>query len=151
MLAENGLDPEALELEITENSLMTNGVGAHDVLARLRAMGVSLSIDDFGTGYSSLSRLRDLSIDRVKIDRSFVTNMSTRQDDAVIVRSIIDLARNLGLRVVAEGVETMRTWAALLDMGCDIAQGYVISRPLPAHQFDAWLETVTPTPLEFAR
>ena len=144
MLAENGLDPEALELEITENSLMTNGVGAHDVLARLRAMGVSLSIDDFGTGYSSLSRLRDLSIDRVKIDRSFVTNMSTRQDDAVIVRSIIELAKNLGLSSVAEGVEDSEVWTMLDSMGCTEAQGFLFAPPVPAVEMRALLNATAP-------
>jgi EAL domain-containing protein (putative c-di-GMP-specific phosphodiesterase class I) len=110
-----------------------------------------LAIDDFGTGYSSLSYLKRLPVDEVKIDTSCVLNMQRAANDAVIVRSIIDLARNLGLRVVAEGVETTSTWDALHDMGCDIAQGYVISRPLPADQLSAWLETVTPARLEFAR
>ncbi len=114
-------------------------------------MGLTVAIDDFGTGYSSLSYLKRLPVDEIKIDKSFVLNMQHDENDAVIVRSIIDLARNLGFRVVAEGVETMSTWEALRDMGCDIAQGYVISRPLPADQLGAWLETVKPTPLAIAR
>jgi EAL domain-containing protein (putative c-di-GMP-specific phosphodiesterase class I) len=140
----SGVDPSRLILEITETSVMSDAEYAMQVLNRLAAMGLTLAIDDFGTGYSSLSYLKRLPVDEVKIDKSFVLNMQEDENDAVIVRSIIDLARNLGLRVVAEGVETMATWAALRDMGCDIAQGYVISRPLPADQLGAWLETMTP-------
>src|SRR5205823_10760119 len=114
------------------NALMKDGPATRDVLARLRAMGVSLSIDDFGTGYSSLARLRDLAIDRVKIDRSFITNMSRHPDDAVIVRSIIELARNLGLESVAEGVEDDAAWALLATMGCDEAQGFLLAPAIPA-------------------
>jgi diguanylate cyclase len=126
---------------------MSDAEYAMQVLNRLAAMGLTLAIDDFGTGYSSLSYLKRLPVDEVKIDKSFVLNMQEDENDAVIVRSIIDLARNLGLRVVAEGVETMATWSALRDMGCDIAQGYVISRPLPADQLGAWLESMTPLPV----
>jgi diguanylate cyclase (GGDEF)-like protein len=150
-LSVSGVDASKLVLEITETSVMSDAEYAMHVLNRLSAMGLTLAIDDFGTGYSSLSYLKRLPVDEVKIDKSFVLNMQQDDNDAVIVRSIIDLARNLGLRVVAEGVETESTWDALHDMGCDIAQGYVISRPLPADQLSAWLETVTPTPLEFAR
>src|SRR5205823_11516552 len=114
------------------NALMKDGPATRDVLARLRAMGVSLSIDDFGTGYSSLARLRDLAIDRVKIDRSFITNMSRHQGDAVIVRSIIELARNLGLESVAEGVEDQEVWSLLVAMGCDEAQGFLLAPPVTA-------------------
>src|SRR5205807_13903 len=149
-LGVSGVDPSRLILEITETSVMSDAEYAMQVLNRLAAMGLTLAIDDFGTGYSSLSYLKRLPVDEVKIDKSFVLNMQHDENDAVIVRSIIDLAGNLGLRVVAEGVETTSTWDALRDMGCDIAQGYVISRPLPADQFDAWLETVTPTPLKIA-
>jgi len=133
-----------LVLEITETSVMSDAVYAMQVLNRLSTMGLTLAIDDFGTGYSSLSYLKRLPVDEVKIDKSFVLNMQEDENDAVIVRSIVDLARNLGLRVVAEGVETTSTWDALRVMGCDIAQGYVISRPLPADQLSAWLATVTP-------
>jgi diguanylate cyclase (GGDEF)-like protein len=140
----SGVDVSHLVLEITETSVMSDAEYALRVLDRLSAMGLTLAIDDFGTGYSSLSYLKRLPVAEVKIDKSFVLNMQHDDNDAVIVRSIVDLARNLGLRVIAEGVETAETWGALRDMGCDIAQGYVISQPLPADQLTAWLETVTP-------
>ena len=139
-----------LILEITETSVMSDAEYAMRVLNRLSAMGLTLAIDDFGTGYSSLSYLKRLPVDEVKIDKSFVLNMQDDENDAVIVRSIIDLAGNLGLRVVAEGVETEDAWDALRDMGCDIAQGYFISRPLPADQLGAWLETMVPARLAAA-
>jgi diguanylate cyclase (GGDEF)-like protein len=140
-LDEAGVDPSQLVLEITESSLMSDARHVLGVLNRLAAMGMTLAIDDFGTGYSSLSYLKRLPVNQVKIDKSFVLNMHNDANDAAIVRSIVDLARNLGLRVVAEGVETMAAWQTLADIGCDVAQGYVLSRPLPADRFDAWLET----------
>jgi diguanylate cyclase (GGDEF)-like protein len=150
-LSSSGIDVSKLVLEITETSVMSDAEYAMQVLNRLSAKGLSLAIDDFGTGYSSLSYLKRLPVDEVKIDKSFVLNMREDENDAVIVRSIIDLARNLGLRVVAEGVETAPTWDALRDMGCDIGQGYVISRPLPADQLSAWLETVAPAVADVGR
>jgi EAL domain-containing protein (putative c-di-GMP-specific phosphodiesterase class I) len=150
-LTVSSVDPSKLTLEITETSVMSDAEYAMRVLNRLSAMGLTLAIDDFGTGYSSLSYLKRLPVNEVKIDKSFVLNMQEDENDAVIVRSIIDLARNLGLRVVAEGVETTDAWEALRGMGCDIAQGYYISRPLPADQFGAWLETVTPTAVGVGR
>jgi diguanylate cyclase (GGDEF)-like protein len=135
------VQPSQLVLEITETSLMSDARHVMAVLSRLAAMGLTLAIDDFGTGYSSLSYLKRLPVKEVKIDKSFVLNMHHDENDAVIVRSIVDLARNLGLRVVAEGVETPGAWQALRDMGCDLAQGYVLSRPLPADRLDAWLLT----------
>ena len=146
-----GVDASKLVLEITETSVMSDAEYAMRILKRLSAMGCTLAIDDFGTGYSSLSYLKRLPVDEVKIDKSFVINMQDDENDAVIVRSIIDLARNLGLRAVAEGVETATAWDALRAMGCDIAQGYFISRPLPAEQLTAWLETVMPAPVGIAR
>ena len=112
---------------------------ALDVLERLRALGVRLSLDDFGTGHSSLAYLKRLPLDEVKIDRSFVIGMSEDSDDAAIVRSTIDLARHLGLEVVAEGVETEAILRDLVDLSCDVAQGYYLSRPLPAHELSGWL------------
>jgi EAL domain-containing protein (putative c-di-GMP-specific phosphodiesterase class I) len=127
---------EQLECEISEHTVMADPVRATAVLAGLRELGVGLSLDDFGTGHSSLSYLKRLPLDEVKIDRSFVAGMAADENDAVIVRSTIDLARNLGLRVVAEGVETAEIMDALRELRCDVAQGYVISRPLPADELD---------------
>lgn len=128
-----------LELEITESSIMDDPVRSIGVLTRLATMGISLSIDDFGTGYSSLSYLKRLPVDSLKIDKSFVLGMEADENDAIIVRSIIDLGRNLGLKVVAEGVESPEVNAALRAMGCDTAQGFGISRPLPAEKLSPWL------------
>jgi EAL domain-containing protein (putative c-di-GMP-specific phosphodiesterase class I) len=110
------------------------------VLNRLSEMGIHLAIDDFGSGYSSLAYLRRLPVGVIKIDRSFVMNMDEDGDDAAIVRSTIDLGRNLGLEVVAEGVESRQTWERLRALGCTVAQGYYLSRPVPAPDLRAWLE-----------
>jgi EAL domain-containing protein (putative c-di-GMP-specific phosphodiesterase class I) len=109
------------------------------VLDKLAAMGVRLSIDDFGTGYSSLAYLKRLPVNEIKIDRSFVMNMGEDEDDAVIVRSTIDLGRNLGLDVVAEGVESEEIWNELSSLGCHVAQGYYLSRPVPPDELSAWV------------
>ena len=117
-----------------------------EVLGRLRAMGLRLSLDDFGTGHSSLAYLKRLPLDEVKIDRSFVAGMTEDDNDAVIVRSTIDLARNLGLDVVAEGVEDEAILRELGALHCDIAQGFFLSRPLPAADLAVWLrERAAPT------
>jgi diguanylate cyclase (GGDEF)-like protein len=137
------VDPRFLELEITETSLMSDPARATDVLARLSARRLRLSIDDFGTGYSSLAFLRQLPVDEIKIDKSFVMNMLTDENDAVIVRSTIDLGRNLGLRVVAEGVETEEIWGRLAYMGCDLAQGNYLSEPLAPEPLVVWLQETT--------
>jgi diguanylate cyclase len=110
-------------------------------------MGVRFSIDDFGTGYSSLGYLRRLPVDELKIDKSFVLEMTTDESDALIVRSTIDLAHNLGLRVVAEGVESAEAWMRLAALGCDLAQGFHLSRPLPASGLLALLEAERDEPL----
>jgi diguanylate cyclase len=131
--------PEQLELEITESVIMVDPARALEILKRISSMGVALSIDDFGTGYSSLSYLKKLPVNAVKIDKSFVINMTTDQNDAQIVRSTIDLAHNLGLKVIAEGVETLEVWDRLTALGCDEAQGYYMSRPLPASGLTQWM------------
>lgn len=132
--------PELLELEITESVIMANVGAAINFLSRLRNMGIQISIDDFGTGYSSLGSLKKLPVSTAKIDKSFVINMASDKDDEMIVKSTIDLAHNLGLKVVAEGVENQETWARLAAMGCDQLQGYFISHPLPADDFIRWLD-----------
>jgi diguanylate cyclase len=129
-----------LELEITETIIMTDPVRARRILTELAEMGLTISIDDFGTGYSSLAYLRDLPVTQLKIDRSFVQEMGRDLDDAVIVRSVVDLARNLGLQTVAEGVEDADTWEQLCELGCDSAQGYFLARPMPVDAFNSWLD-----------
>ena len=133
------VDASLLELEITESTMLANPARTKAVLGQLHALGIRLSIDDFGTGYSSLAYLRRLPIDEIKIDRSFVMNMDEEADDVAIVRSTIDLGRNLGLEVVAEGVETQAIWDKLRELGCSVAQGYFLSRPVPPEQLAEWL------------
>jgi diguanylate cyclase (GGDEF)-like protein len=138
ILARHGLSPRLLTLEITESSVMADPANTLGLLHRLRLRGVRLSIDDFGTGYSSLSYLRRLPVQEVKVDRSFVQRMHQEADDASIVRSIIELARTLELTVVAEGVENEQVWDLLGDMGCDLAQGYYMARPMAVADFGSW-------------
>jgi diguanylate cyclase (GGDEF)-like protein len=133
------LEPDALELEITETMIMADPERAAETLGRLNELGVRIAIDDFGTGYSSLAYLSGLPVDEIKIDRSFVAAMARNTNDAAIVRSTIDLGRNLGVDVVAEGVETEEIWLALRELGCDAAQGYFLSRPVPPGVLSAWL------------
>jgi len=133
------IDPRFLKIEITESSIMADPAHALAIMSMLQSMGVRLSVDDFGTGYSSLTHLRELPIDEIKIDKSFVTGMLTSEADAAIVRTVIDLAHNLGKQVCAEGVEDSETLQKLEEMGCDLAQGYFISRPVPAATLLTWL------------
>jgi EAL domain-containing protein (putative c-di-GMP-specific phosphodiesterase class I) len=140
LLETHHVAPGALLLEITENSVMADPNRVLGVLKALRVMGVELALDDFGTGYSSLAYLKRLPVHELKIDKSFVMNMAEDESDAVIVQSTIGLARNLGLRVVAEGVEDQAAWDSLAALGCDIAQGYYLSRPVPGTQLTAWLQ-----------
>jgi diguanylate cyclase (GGDEF)-like protein len=144
LLARHGLGPGAFCLEITESAIMDDPVRAQHTLERLHAMGMDLSIDDFGTGYSSLAYLKRLPVDELKIDKSFVLNMENDIGDTKIVRSTIDLGHNMGLRVVAEGIETEAVWRLLARMGCDQGQGYFMSRPMPAEQLAGWLEKWQP-------
>ncbi|MDQ2751058.1 MAG: EAL domain-containing protein [Actinomycetota bacterium] len=143
-LHDAGVPGRILSLELTESSIMTDPDRALTVLTALAAMGVQLSIDDFGTGYSSMSYLKRLPVCELKIDRSFVKGLVNEPDDVVMVQSALDLGHNLGLVVVAEGVEDAATQDLLAAMGCDQVQGYHISRPVPADQFDAWLARTHP-------
>ncbi|MFG6467950.1 putative bifunctional diguanylate cyclase/phosphodiesterase [Roseateles sp. BYS87W] len=131
---------QSICLEITESAIMDDPERALSTLEHLHAMGFKLSIDDFGTGYSSLAYLKRLPVDELKIDKSFVMAMERDLDDARIVRSTIELAHNLGLTVVAEGLETIKAWALLANLGCDEGQGYYICKPMPAEQFIAWVQ-----------
>jgi EAL domain-containing protein (putative c-di-GMP-specific phosphodiesterase class I) len=119
-----------LTVEITESAIMVDPDRAMETLVQIHDMGIHIAIDDFGTGYSSLAYLKRLPADEIKIDKSFVIDMARNEDDAFIARSVIDLGHNLGLKVVAEGVENEATWNLLRQMGCDVAQGYYVSRPL---------------------
>jgi diguanylate cyclase (GGDEF)-like protein len=139
MLSDRGLPPHALQLEITEELLMADRDRARAILTRLRLNGVQISVDDFGTGYSSLGYLRDLPVDELKLDRSFVFPMIDDPRAAALVASAIGLAHSLGLRMVAEGVETIAAYTELTRLGCDQAQGYFMSRPIPAAELDHWL------------
>ena len=136
-----GVTPARIQLELTETAVFSSSEPGRvtEALGALAEMGIVIALDDFGTGYSSLSRLRDLPIHKVKIDKSFVSHMDRRPQDALIVRSVIALAKSLHLRVVAEGVESEPVWRRLCDLGCDMAQGHYLSRPLPADDLIAWL------------
>jgi diguanylate cyclase (GGDEF)-like protein len=138
LLARHGVPAAAFCLEITESAIMDDPQRALATLDALSAMGFKLSIDDFGTGYSSLAYLKRLPVDELKIDQSFVRNMHRDRDDEMIVRSTIDLAHNLGITVVAEGVETAEAWNLLRDLKCDQAQGYHMGRPMPVSEFSGW-------------
>jgi EAL domain-containing protein (putative c-di-GMP-specific phosphodiesterase class I) len=140
MLQAYEVAPSQLTLEITESMLMEEPERAHVVLADLRTIGVSIAIDDFGTGYSSLSYLKRLPIDEVKIDKAFVHGLGIDADpaDAAIVQAVVAMAHPLQCQVVAEGVESAEAWTFLQELGCDLAQGYYCSRPLPALELEQW-------------
>jgi EAL domain-containing protein (putative c-di-GMP-specific phosphodiesterase class I) len=139
ILADAGLPPRALIVEVTESAVTADGQRAQAILGELRDAGVRVAIDDFGTGYSSLTRLRQLPVDEIKLDRSFVSRIEHDEDDRAIVRSVIGLAHDLGLAVVAEGVETRGCWEWLARHGCDEAQGYLMGRPMPLEDLEASL------------
>ncbi len=139
MLVGRGLSPHRLQLEITEEFFMKDRERARGILTRLRNNGVEISIDDYGTGYSSLSYLRDLPVDELKLDRSFIEPMTGDPRAAALVASTIDLAHSLGLRMVAEGVDTLVAYTELTRLGCDQAQGFFMSQPVPAAELDDWL------------
>lgn len=142
--AARGIGPGWLEVEITESSVMADPELALGILHSLHAGGIPLYIDDFGTGYSSLNYLQKLPVDYIKIDQSFVANMTRSKDSAMIVRSTIDLVRDLGRKTVAEGIETLEHWEQLSRLGCDYAQGYFIAKPMPAEAFQEWVENFIP-------
>ena len=135
-LDEAGLEPQYLEVELTESAVMSDPEESIAILEQLSAMGVLVSVDDFGTGYSSMSYLRRLPIDKLKIDRVFINEIVSRPEDASIVRAIVSLAHSLRLKVVAEGVETPAQLDFLKAVGCDEYQGYHFSRPVPAIDFE---------------
>lgn len=138
-LDEWGADADWISLEITESAVMENPEGAVRGLAELADMGLEIAMDDYGTGYSALNYLKRLPLSELKIDRSFVSNITADQTDALIIGSTIELGHSLGLRIVAEGVETESDWLGPQMLGCDIAQGFFLGRPMPADEFDAWL------------
>jgi len=140
LLTRHQLPPALLTLEVTESGFIEDPNRALRVLDAIAALGVSLSIDDFGTGYSSLSHLARMPVHEVKIDRSFVQGLESDPEFAPVVRSAIDMGHGLGLKVVAEGIETERAAVRLRDFGCDIAQGYLYARPMPIADFETWLE-----------
>lgn len=150
LLRRHAVTPTDLTLEVTESSLMADPATASSVLEKLQELGCHISIDDFGTGYSSLAYIKHLPVNEIKIDKSFVLGMGTDDRDRAIVRSVSDLGHNLGLRVVAEGVETAESLDTLRALGCDVVQGYFVSRPLPAGELEAWLRT-TPWGAEHQR
>jgi len=125
-------------LQVTGTTVMRDTGAALETMRALRKLGVRLSIDDFGTGHSSLAQLRSLPVDEIKIDKSFILALGSSQDDAVIVRSAIEIGHNMGLSVIAEGVEDARSLAILRGLRCDMVQGYLFSPPLPAAEFVAW-------------
>jgi EAL domain-containing protein (putative c-di-GMP-specific phosphodiesterase class I) len=138
-LLDAGVPADLLTIEITEGTVMAYPVLAIEILHRLRAMGVRLSVDDYGTGYSSLTYLKSLPVDELKIDRSFIKCLTSDADDAVIVQSAMDLGHNLGLSIVAEGVEDEPTKDALTALGVDVAQGYHLARPMPEDILHGWI------------
>ncbi len=143
-LKKHAVSGELLTVEITEGAMMTNLRRVVDIIGALDSMGVRITVDDFGTGFSSLSRLKELPVDELKIDKSFVIFLDTDRNDLAIVNATLSLARNLGLEVVAEGVESEAVWTLLKKMGCDTAQGYYISEPVSAMALVKWLRKREP-------
>jgi EAL domain-containing protein (putative c-di-GMP-specific phosphodiesterase class I) len=139
LLANAAARPEDLCLEVTEDAVLTDVDRGQRVLAELRELGVGLSLDDFGTGHSSLGRLIGLPVDELKIDRSFVLGLEADARNGAVIRAATTLGRELGLTVVAEGVETHEAWDTLYHAGCDVAQGFLFARPLPVAEFERWV------------
>ena len=141
ILAETGLDPRELELELTESVLIDEASSIEETLALWKTRGIQLSIDDFGTGYSGLYYLKRLQVDKVKLDRCFVSHIQTQDVDRAIAQAIIQMAQALNLKTIAEGVEDESLANVLLKMGCDEAQGYYYAQPMPAHELENWVTT----------
>ena len=141
MITEYEVPSHLLELEVTETAIMNDPIIAIENIRKLSRIGIQMSIDDFGTGYSSMAYIQKLLVAKIKIDKSFVIDMGASEQDEVIVRSTIDLAHNLGLKAVAEGVENQAAWDKLRELGCDSAQGYFMSKPLPAEKFMEWVQS----------
>jgi EAL domain-containing protein (putative c-di-GMP-specific phosphodiesterase class I) len=152
MLDEHHLAPDALQLEVTESMLMSDPDRALATVVRLRELGIRVAVDDFGTGYSSLANLKRLPINELKIDRSFISRLGSTVEGEAILRALIDLGHSLGMKVVAEGVELADQLLSLRRMGCDVAQGYYISHPVPAPELELALAQgrvweLTPAPV----
>jgi EAL domain-containing protein (putative c-di-GMP-specific phosphodiesterase class I) len=139
LLQEASVPSRLFELELTESVAMHDPQSAIAIMAGLSKQGIRLSIDDFGTGYSSLNYLKKFNVYKLKIDQSFVQNISTAEEDRAIIAAIISMAKSLGLKTIAEGVETREQLVFLREQGCDEGQGFYFSQPLPANQFDTWL------------
>jgi EAL domain-containing protein (putative c-di-GMP-specific phosphodiesterase class I) len=146
LLASWRVDPRRLKLEITESGIMAPS-SIFEALTHLSTLGVGLSIDDFGTGYSSLARLKRLPVNEIKIDKSFIIGMMADSMSVSIVRAVIELGHNMGLRVVAEGVENREIWQKLETLGCDLAQGYYLCPPMPAADLTRWFRESSRGPL----
>jgi EAL domain-containing protein (putative c-di-GMP-specific phosphodiesterase class I) len=136
LMSTRGVNPAGITLEITEDCFIANPDEAMLLLDRLRLLGVQLSIDDFGTGFSSLTYMRRLPVSELKLDRTFLTGAPQDQRAVSVIRSTVDLAHSLGLRIVAEGIENLDALGLVDDLGCDAAQGYLMGRPVPSEEFD---------------
>ena len=144
IINETGIQPGSLEIEITESSVMSNLTSAIESFSELKALGVRLSIDDFGTGYSSLAYLQQLAVHKLKIDISFVRKILVNSGDASIVQAVIALGHSLGLEIIAEGVEELAQAKYLRFLQCDFMQGYLVSKPLPVNEIEAFLNSYEP-------
>jgi EAL domain-containing protein (putative c-di-GMP-specific phosphodiesterase class I) len=151
VLKEHGLPAERLTLEVTESSIMEDLRHAVTILECLRDIGVQISMDDFGTGHSSLAQLRNIPLHELKIDRSFVMSLAEDEHNDVIVKTTINLAHSMKLKVVAEGVEDIETMRRISALGCEQAQGYFLSKPIPSKSFRSWLAKFKPVPFENRR
>jgi len=147
-LSSHGLSADMLDVEVTESVIMEDVTSTLQAIDTIKGMGLQLSIDDFGTGYSSLSYLKRFKADKLKIDRSFVRDIPNDLDDSAIARAIINMAKNLNMQVVAEGVETIDQWRFLKQEGCDLIQGYLLAKPMPPEDFAVLLANGTLLPGE---